>query len=638
MRIDLKKVLFIGIEREKKAFFEEAQKRGLVHFISAKKQQLEMPDDLKNISSAIKILRSLPVIEQEELEDFTFADDVVSKILHLKDKLDQLAEEERILGLEIERVAPFGSYSKEDLAWIEKEGHRHVQFYCAKQGFADSDKLPANAIYISTEHDLDYFIAFNTAPHQYDKMIEIKPEGTLNELEHKLRLVNKEIHDAEARLKHYAKYNIFLRHALLQNLNRHHLASAEKAAETQVDEKIFTIEGWVPEDKMKTVQEIAEHLSVHAEQISIEATDAVPTHLANDGMGRIGEDLVHVYDTPSITDKDPSLWVLFFFALFFSIIVGDAGYGLVLLLAALYVRYKNTTFSAQGLRIYKLVLLLSAFCISWGLLTTSFFGLSFAPDSPIRKISLLTWLSEKKAAYHFTHLDSVATAWIQKFPELNGMHDPKVILMAAKTVSEGEPAYEMLGSFSNEILLELALLIGVIHISLSFMRNLRRNLSGLGWITFIVGAYLYFPKFLGATTFVNYIFAADVDKMAENGLWLMFGGISVAVVIGILKDKIFGLLELMNVIQIFSDVMSYLRLYALGLSGALVVSTLNELAGGLNAVLGILLLIVGHIVNLALCIMGGVIHGLRLNFLEWYHYSFEGGGKPFKPLKKIEIE
>jgi V/A-type H+-transporting ATPase subunit I len=64
----------------------------------------------------------------------------------------------------------------------------------------------------------------------------------------------------------------------------------------------------------------------------------------------------------------------------------------------------------------------------------------------------------------------------------------------------------------------------------------------------------------------------------------------------------------------------------------------NEIAGSIFFVGGILVIMIGHLVNLALAIMGGVIHGLRLNFLEWYHYSFIGGGKPFKPLEKIDIE
>jgi V/A-type H+-transporting ATPase subunit I len=65
---------------------------------------------------------------------------------------------------------------------------------------------------------------------------------------------------------------------------------------------------------------------------------------------------------------------------------------------------------------------------------------------------------------------------------------------------------------------------------------------------------------------------------------------------------------------------------------------MTDLAAGMNFVLGFGLLLIAHIVNLTLGIMGGVIHGLRLNFLEWYHYSFEGGGKRFNPLKKIDIE
>ncbi len=639
MRVDLKKMLFIGMECEKSAFFHEAQKLGTIHFISEKKQLLEMPTDVKNITAAIKILRSLPVAEQEELEDYSNADDVASKILHLKEKLDHLYADERTLKLEISRVAPFGNYSREEVITLEKECHRKIQFFCAKQGFAASDQLPSNAIYIATEHDLDYFITLNREELQYDNMIEMKPLGSLNELEHQYKLLKKEIHDAEARLKHYAKYSVFFKHALVKKMNYAHLLAAEKTAGNEVDDKIFISEGWVPEDQIAKVHEMSEHLNVHVEQVSIDPTDAVPTYLENTGLARIGEDLVQVYDTPSTSDKDPSLWVLFFFALFFSIIIGDAGYGLILLLAALYMRYKTKSFSQQGFRFYKLALILSAFCISWGVLTTSFFGVSFAPDNPIRKFSLLTWLSEKKAAYHFTHLDEVAHSWIKKFPALQGMHDPKEILLtASQTNFEGQTVYEMLNSFSNEILLEIALVIGIVHICLSLTRNLGRNLSGIGWIMFIIGGFLYFPEFLGATTFVNYVFGADVVKCAENGLWLMFGGIGVAVGLAIFRDKIFGLLELMNVIQIFADIMSYLRLYALGLSGALVVSTLNELTSGLNVVLGAFLLFIGHVVNLGLCIMGGVIHGLRLNFLEWYHYSFEGGGKPFNPLKKIEIE
>lgn len=641
MRIDVKKFLFVGAESDKSAFFVAVQKLGIVHFIDPRPSKpKEVPSEIQKTITAIKTLNSLPIMAQEELDDYTFVDEVIEKIVTLKEKLEKLAEEERILNLEISRVAPFGNYSKADIEWIEKETQRKVQFYCAKQGFAESELLPKAALYIGTESDLDYFIALNPKPTQFEKMIEIKPLGPLNELEHQHRLLMKEIHDVDARLKNYARYNTYLHHALILKFNKHHLLTAEEQASLAMDGHLFVIEGWVPEDKVDALHTIGKTSHVHIEEVEIEPTDSIPTYLENEGAARLGEDLVHIYDTPSITDRDPSLWVLFFFALFFSMIVGDAGYGLVLLAVSLYFRTKLTKKSKAVSRFLNLSLILCAFCLTWGLLMTSFFGLSFSPDSPVRKASLLTWLVEKKTEYHFSHNDEVAKEWTAKFPALEGMKDPKEILMTAVEVNPKTDAksYSLFNRVSDHIMLELALFIGVVHISLSLIRNLYRNPSGIGWLMFIVGAYLYFPKFLGTVSLVNYVFGVDVTKGAINGEWLMYGGIGLAVLIAIIKDKLFGVLELMNVIQIFADSMSYLRLYALGLSGALVVSTMNELASGLNGVLGGLLLIVAHTVNLALCVMGGVIHGLRLNFLEWYHYSFEGGGKKFKPLKKVEVE
>jgi len=101
----------------------------------------------------------------------------------------------------------------------------------------------------------------------------------------------------------------------------------------------------------------------------------------------------------------------------------------------------------------------------------------------------------------------------------------------------------------------------------------------------------------------------------------------------VLKNKWLGLLEIMNSIQVFADILSYLRLYALGLAGAIVAATINEMAAKMPVVIAFVVILMAHGINMILGIMSGVIHGLRLNFLEWYHYSFEGGGKAFKPLR-----
>jgi len=167
---------------------------------------------------------------------------------------------------------------------------------------------------------------------------------------------------------------------------------------------------------------------------------------------------------------------------------------------------------------------------------------------------------------------------------------------------------------------------------------MNRNWASIGWILFLIGGYLYFPYYLGVPSVVNYLFGVPSDIAGYIGIYMIAMGIPLAVILSVIRNGIVGLHEVMNVIQVFADTMSYLRLYALGLAGGIVASTMNGLAAGLPWFLGLCLLVIAHMINMALGIMSGVIHGLRLNFLEWYHYSFEGGGRKFKALRLIKLE
>ncbi len=115
--------------------------------------------------------------------------------------------------------------------------------------------------------------------------------------------------------------------------------------------------------------------------------------------------------------------------------------------------------------------------------------------------------------------------------------------------------------------MELALLIGCIHVILSLGRYLFRNWPAIGWILFIIGAYLAIPKFLNATSIIHFAFGVDPETAPKTGEHLMYVGLTLAIVLSLIKNKIVGLLEATNVIQIFSDILSYLRLYALGSFG-----------------------------------------------------------------------
>ena len=528
----------------------------------------------------------------------------------------------------------------DDIDYIQKQGNRVIQYYCAKRGLAEQLNLPDNVVYVGSDHDLDYFIGINKERTQYPKLIEMivdKPYGTLKK---RYEEVRQEIASSDERLKGYAKYNTLLHHAYVYKLNNQELDKAKQFVKYPItDDSLFVVEGWVPVNMINKLHKLVEEMHVYYEEIETEATDSVPTCLENSGLSRAGEELVHIYDTPSNTDRDPSLWVLCFFSLFFAMIIGDGGYGLILLLVALYIRYKFGKLKGAKGRWHTILTVLAYSCIAWGVLTTSFFGITVAPDSPVRKVSLMSWLVEKKAAYHIQHQDEVYKEWVKKYPDLATVKDPVEFLQKGSKKNEnGQVSYEIYSKFTDNIMIELALFIGVLHIILSMIRYMDRNWSYFGWIIFLIGAYLYVPHFLHTTSMIHFVFGINKETAWHNGLYMIYVGFGLAVLIALFRHKLFGLLEASTVIQIAGDVLSYLRIYALGLAGSLLTATMIDLAAGVPFVFSVLILLFGHLVNITLAIMSGVIHGLRLNFLEWYHYCFEGGGRMYNPLRKQEVE
>lgn len=639
MRLDVKKYLFFGHRDALQSFFEKAQEAGVVQFIDTREMKVkEIPADIQDMATALKVLRELPTVAQEEPESASEADRMRDEIVKLRATIDRLEEELRVTRLEIARIEVFGQFSLNDIAYIEEKGNRKMQFFFAKRGLIDKEALPPELLYINSDHGLDYFVSISPNSAVYENMIEMHFLHELNTLREKAVMLHNDIHTMEQRLKHFSKYNVFLHHAFIRMLNTFHLESAQHLVSERVDGKLFAIEGWVPEHKVAAFEKMVEPLDVDTIQIAVEEGETVPTYLENRGAHRIGEDLIRIYDTPSNTDKDPSLWVLAAFALFFAMIIGDGGYGMVFLGVVLYIRYRFGKLKGAGLRVWKLAVILCCSCILWGLFTNSFFGISFPLDSPVRKASVLNYLVEKKAAYHIAHKDFVYKEWVKKIPELANVKDAKTFLRQAKTEKGGEVNYEMANRLADGIMMEFALLAGTIHVIVSFLRYIGRNWSGVGWIMAIVGLYLFIPNFLNATSISQYLLGLDRQAISVQGLYMAYAGIAIAVFIAIVRNKLVGILEITSVTQIFADILSYLRLYALGLAGSIISATINDIAGSLIFMGGVLLIICGHALNMVLAIIGGTIHGLRLNFIEWYHYSFEGGGKAFDPLRKIEVD
>jgi V/A-type H+-transporting ATPase subunit I len=608
MIIDVAKYLILGTEEDLEHFFHLAQENGFLEFISVSpKKVAEAPVTIQSLMAAVKILKKQPLKEPYHGGgDLAFAMQISERILELQGDLEKLGEEKRLLQSEITRVAPFGDFSMDDINYIENIGKRKIQFFCMKESVKHKTNFSDDVLYVGTDYDLDYFIAIEKEQNSYPGMIEMRIDAPLGDLENRHGFVVDAISRFENELKDYASYLEFLKSALVDEMNKYNLQAAKKEISHPLKNTLFAVEAWVPRNKITTLYGLIDGMSIHAEEVHVDEHDRVPTYFKNTPLNTIGEDLVKIYDVPATTDRDPSGWVLWFFALFFAIIVADAGYGLIFLLTAFYIKKKFPRLQGQQKRTLKLFFILSSFCIGWGILTSSYFGMQLSPTNPLTQASLIGYLVDKKAAYTAIMLPhEMITAEVKK-------------------------------EFARNILMEVILMIAIIHVSIAFLRNLKNSIPGLGWIAFMVGGYLYFPSMLKATSLIHFMGWITPSIAAHIGLQLIYVGIVFALVSAIIQKRMKGLGEVANLVQVFADVLSYLRLYALGLAGSIMAETFNNVGASMPIVLDVIVIFLGHSVNILLSLMGGVIHGLRLNFLEWYHYCFDGGGKLFKPLQKIK--
>jgi len=637
MRVLMKKFLFIGPKEAHKTFFEKAQVEGIMEFISVSEQKKHhLPKDVINLQHAINVLKREQVNPEVKSIDFSQANDIVNQILQTKKEIENIHEKIRLLDGEIAKVHPLGEFNPDHLSDIKEKTKRNFQFFFARHERIEREKISEDLIFINREYDFDYFFYVGKEPFSHPHFTEVVVEKSLSKLVEEQRRLQKLSHEIEDQMKELAAYQDSLYDFMIHEMNRIHLNFAKEDIDLFLDQQIFGIEAWIPENKVGLIQSIIEHIPLHVQEVAIEKKDKVPTYLENEGFGRVGQDLVEVYDTPSTSDPDPSTWVIWSFAIFFAMIVADAGYGCLFLLLSIFLRFKFPKWQGMKKRLVKLLTVLSCSCIIWGVMIGSYFSIKLEPTDSLNKVSILYNLALSKVQYAMEHNSSAYIEWVKEFPNASKVTDPGEFINQATTIKDGHKAYVFMDNIYDSLLLEIALLVGVIHISLSFLRNIRRSWASIGWVCMIWGGFLFFPKMLDANTMIHYLGLLTPETSFVLGEKLLYGGFGLAILLSLIQEKWSGLAACFKVIEIFADTLSYLRLYALGLASMVLAATFNEIGMMFSGYgVGYLIILLGHGVNITLAIMAGVIHGLRLNFLEWYHHSFEGGGQKFNPLRLL---
>ena len=302
MRIDVLKLVFIGLEKDRFSFFLRAQEAGLIEFIRKDQSHLsEVPESIIKLNNALKILGSLTPREQEESPPPTSVEHIVNQVLDFHAERERALEEIKLLELEMSRVEIFGSFYAEDIAFIKKASGYNLRFFQAKveSHLANDPTL----IPIGEDALLSYYIAISRDFQMQEALVEMQIDRPWNVLQSALESAKIRLAKADRELHILEKWKKFLSHILLERLDTFHLESATQSGQFALEHRLFSVEGWAPKNKLEELYRLASASDVYLEEIGLEEEERLPTYLENDGLGQVGQDLVEIYDTPSNSDK-----------------------------------------------------------------------------------------------------------------------------------------------------------------------------------------------------------------------------------------------------------------------------------------------------------------------------------------------
>lgn len=372
---------------------------------------------------------------------------------------------------------------------------------------------------------------------------------------------------------------------------------AEKAAldeKMRATERTFLLEAFVPEDAEETVRrELSEAGTVYLEFSEPAEDEELPTLCKNNAVVSDFESLTNTYSVPNAREMDPNTVMSVFYSVFMGFIMADIGYGLLMMLGGGWLKYKNRGRKGGLGALAGVFAIGGIFAVIWGFLFNSLFGITLPIPTVLPNAQSDMWT-------------------------FAGIGIPAVLVIAM-----------LLGI--------VQLLAGYICKAVQCWRRgevLDGILDGVVWAIFSLGAGLAI---------------AGLVEEWNIPVLVTVGGITAGVTLVIAMiaagrhEKFFGKLSkgfgtLYGIINYMSDILSYARLYGLMLSGAVIAQIVSQYAvgfitgGGVLAVLGVLLMLVGHVFNLAIGLLGAYIHDARLQYVEFYGRFYEGEGELFVPL------
>lgn len=591
--VSLKKITLYGCLSEKLQMLDELQNLGCLHITP-----LYISEDLLNKQDFGSLLQTREALRYlndcsdklKQIKDSPSFDpaSIEQQVLQNKLQIEDLRDEGDVVKRKIDELTPWGNFFLPTLA--EFAGQKLWFYRVPHHEMKNLDLQTICAKIVNKDNRFSYVVVVaENEPEFMPDGIQVKlPNESLNELKMRLDQIEFKIDELQLERTYLTRWLDLFEKNLFQLEDQALLVNASK--QTYDTHPLFALQGWIPSSHVEKVKDFAKNkeLAIIIEEPGIDQEP--PTLLSNNASLKGGEDLLSFYMTPNYWLWDPSTTIFFSFAIFFAMIFSDAGYSIILgaILAFFWKRLGKTV---TGQRFRNVLLAITLFSFIWGVLVGSYFGI--APPAK----SYLSYL------------------------KIFDMNNYAAMMM-------------------------LAILVGAIHIVIANLaqawskRKSLTAIASIGWATALIGALIAFlgikyPLILNTAKTIGFvligagIIAVICFTSIEKPLW---------------KRLLRGLMGLTRVSGMFGDVLSYLRLFALGLASASLAAVFNDLASqvyhampGFKILFALLIILIGHGINFVLSLMSGFIHGLRLNYIEFFNWSLPEEGTPFKAFSKKEM-
>lgn len=592
--------------KEYNTFLEKLRSAGVVHIEQRNADITESPEIQKlqaEYSSYIRLVAGLEKLapgSKEIASSCEGAQDVVARAEELYATLESLKQALQVVEKDAALMGVWGDFDTSLLTKLSAEGYVLNFFQTSVKSFDSEWSEKYNAVIIKQKGSRVYFVTVTdgTVP-EIDAELMRLPENRLAALLAETERLQVEINLATEQLTSLATNKLPVLRAKVKQLKSCiDFSSVVYSGDKVTGDKLLLLQGWVPEEDAEALVKALDAEPVFYELSKPSPEDNVPIRFKNNAFFRLFEPICELYMLPKYNEIDLTPFFAPFYMLFFGLCLGDIGYGLVLSVAMIAVLLSGKFKSMRGY--FNLVLTLGVSTMLCGSLTGTFFGFNIYEWN----VPLFDWWR-----------DNISLAYIN--PETGQMNDPNPSLFNLSLILGGV-----------QILFGMVIKAANQTIQLGF----KYALSTIGWLVILptLVAMFVIP---GMNTTVAYVLLG----IGAVGVFLLNSpGKNPLLNIGL------GLWDSYNMATgLLGDILSYVRLFALGLSGGILAMVFNSLAMGfspdvpvLGTVVTVLIFIIGHFVNMFMNVLGAMVHPMRLTFVEFFKNSgYEGGGTAYKPFK-----